>query len=88
MLREGDHHLGLTARLAAAITDRRDPDLIKHLAEVVLRQRIFGLALAQEDLNDHQKLRHVGRCGFWPSDRPPRRAGLHPIPAAPTAGFR
>jgi Transposase DDE domain group 1 len=48
----------LPGRFAACFTDRRDPDLIEHSLETLLRQRVLGLGLGYEDLNDHDRLRH------------------------------
>lgn len=53
-----DQALGLTRRLAACFQDRRDPDLIEHRLETLLMQRVTGIALGYEDLNDHDQLRH------------------------------
>jgi hypothetical protein len=53
-----DKALGLTRRLAACFTDHRNPDLIEHSVETLLIQRIIGIALGYEDLNDHDELRH------------------------------
>jgi hypothetical protein len=39
------------------LPDGRDPDKIEHSLESMLRQRIYGLALGYEDLNDHDFLR-------------------------------
>jgi hypothetical protein len=50
--------LALPGRFAACFTDRRDPDLIEHSVETLLRQRVMGLAMGYEDLNDHDELRH------------------------------
>jgi hypothetical protein len=58
LLRELDRGLGLTRSVAACFTDRRAPDLIAHTVPELVAQRIFGLALGYEDLNDHQDLRH------------------------------
>ncbi|MEO7317637.1 MAG: IS1380 family transposase [Chthoniobacteraceae bacterium] len=58
LLREADRRLGLTRALDAALPDPRDPDLITHAQVDLLRQRIYGLALGYEDLNDHDTLRH------------------------------
>src|SRR5215210_357724 len=58
LLREVDRRLGLTGALDAALPDPRDPDLITHAQIDLLRQRIYGLALGYEDLNDHDTLRH------------------------------
>jgi hypothetical protein len=56
LLRELDARLGVTERLAACFTDYRDPDRIDHSVAELLRQRIYGLALGYEDLNDHDDL--------------------------------
>jgi hypothetical protein len=58
LLREVDRRIGLTQALADAITDPRDPAKIKHDLRTLLAQRIFGIALGYEDLNDHLTLRH------------------------------
>jgi hypothetical protein len=57
VLREADRRLGLVKALDAVLPDPRDPALITHRQEDLLRQRIFGLALGYEDLNDHDTLR-------------------------------
>ena len=49
--------LGLVRRFAGCFTDRRDPRFIEHRLETLLTQRIVGLALGYEDLNDHDELR-------------------------------
>src|SRR6516225_5162783 len=53
LLRQVDRWLGLTKQVAKALPDYRDPDRITHSLESLLRQRIYGLALGYEDLNDH-----------------------------------
>ena len=58
LLREVEQHTGLIRQLAQCFTDHRDEELIEHSVEELLRQRIFGLALGYEDLNDHDGLRH------------------------------
>lgn len=57
VLRQVDRLLGLSKALAKRLPDRRDPDKIGHSLESMLRQRIYGLALGYEDLNDHDFLR-------------------------------
>ena len=57
MLREVDHRVGLTAAINGCIADPRDPRRIVHDQETLLRQRVFGIALGYEDLNDHTTLR-------------------------------
>jgi hypothetical protein len=58
VLRQVDRWIGLTKRLAQVLPDPRDPDRITHPLETLLQQRIYGLALGHEDLNDHDALRH------------------------------
>jgi len=57
LLREADRTLGLTRALAACVADPRQPAKIVHDTQTMLAQRIFGIALGYEDLNDHQTLR-------------------------------
>jgi hypothetical protein len=56
LLRELDTRLQITQRLAACFADHRHPDLIEHSVLELLRQRIYGVALGYEDLNDHDDL--------------------------------
>ncbi len=58
LLRETERATGVIQRFAACFTDHRDPDLIEHTVNDLLAQRIYGLALGYEDLNDHDELRH------------------------------
>jgi len=57
LLREVDRRIGLTAALADCIADPRDPEKIVHDVQTLLAQRIHGIALGYEDLNDHDTLR-------------------------------
>ena len=57
LLREVDNRLDLTARLTACFADHRRPDKIEHTVQHLVAQRIYGLALGYEDLNDHDELR-------------------------------
>lgn len=58
LLKEAEQSLGLLKTAARHFTDTRDPLLITHSVESMLRQRVFGLCLGYEDLNDHEDLRH------------------------------
>jgi hypothetical protein len=58
LLREVEQRTGIIGQLAGCFTDHRDEELIEHTVEELLRQRVFGLALGYEDLNDHDQLRH------------------------------
>jgi hypothetical protein len=57
LLRQAEHKIGLLRRVAACFTDYRQPERIEHRLEEMLAQRIYGLALGYEDLNDHEQLR-------------------------------
>jgi hypothetical protein len=57
LLRQADRKIGLLRRVAACFTDYRQQERIEHCLEEMLAQRIYGLALGYEDLNDHGQLR-------------------------------
>ena len=57
LLGQVDRGLGLIRRFAQCFHDRRNPVFVEHRLETLLGQRIFGLALGYEDLNDHDELR-------------------------------
>src|SRR5439155_22230768 len=56
-LAEVDRRLHLLQRLADCCSDYRDPELIEHSLAELVRQRVYGLALGYQDLNDHDHLR-------------------------------
>jgi hypothetical protein len=58
LLREVERRTGILRQLSSCFTDHRDPERIEHSVSELLSQRIFGLALGYEDLNDHDRLRH------------------------------
>jgi hypothetical protein len=58
LLSSADRAIGLLDRFASCFTDHRNGDLIEHQVRTLVGQRVFGLALGYEDLNDHDHLRH------------------------------
>ena len=58
LLRHTDQRLNLLPRLAECFLDGRNQDQIKHSIQEMLSQRIYGLALGYEDINDHEQLRN------------------------------
>jgi hypothetical protein len=56
-LREVEKRCGLVAKLARCFDDHRDQLFVEHSVEALLGQRINGLVLGYEDLNDHDELR-------------------------------
>ena len=57
LLRQADRKLRLTEQVAAALIDSRRQNSCDHRLLHLLRQRVYGLALGYEDLNDHERLR-------------------------------
>jgi hypothetical protein len=57
LLRQTDQRLNLLARLAECYLDGRSPLLVQHSIAEMVAQRVYGLALGYEDLNDHEQLR-------------------------------
>jgi hypothetical protein len=57
LLRQVDINLGLTQSLAQCFRDTRQQVYVDHSVRQLLAQRLYGLALGYEDLNDHQRLR-------------------------------
>jgi hypothetical protein len=58
LLREVEKRFGILKRFAACFRDYRDPERIEHSLETLISQRVYGIALGYEDLNDHDRLRH------------------------------
>lgn len=57
LLRQIDRGLGVTRTLASCFRDRRDARFVEHTLPQLLAQRVYGMALGYEDLNDHEQLR-------------------------------
>jgi hypothetical protein len=57
LLRTTEELTGILHQFAACFTDHRNPDLIEHPLRDLIAQRVYGLALGYEDLNDHDDLR-------------------------------
>jgi Transposase DDE domain group 1 len=57
LLREVEKRTHILKRFSNCFTDYRNPKLIEHTVEALITQRIFGIAMGYEDLNDHDTLR-------------------------------
>ena len=55
LLREADRLFDVTGRLAACFADYRDPERVEHPLQILIAQRVLGLAAGYEDLNDHDR---------------------------------
>src|SRR5262249_62432118 len=85
--------LDLLDRVAKVVADPRDPTRIVHSLASMLKQRVYGLCLGYEDLNDHAQLREdlllqarssatarllrARRCADWRIAPPGRRHGRY-----------
>jgi hypothetical protein len=58
LLGQADRKMRLLEEVARSISDVRDPCRIEHSMLTMLRQRVYGIALGNEDLNDHDFLRN------------------------------
>ena len=57
LLGEAEHARGFLGDFSKCFTDYRNQDAIEHTVEELVSQRIYGIALGYEDLNDHDQLR-------------------------------
>ncbi len=57
LLRQTDKRLNLLPRLAECFLDGRNQKMVEHSIREMLSQRVYGLALGYEDINDHEQLR-------------------------------
>jgi len=58
LLGQTDRAIRLTERFASCFADRRLAGLVEHRVSAMVLQRVFGIALGYEDLNDHDEVRH------------------------------
>ena len=57
LLRQLEQSTGIVRQFAACFGDHRQPAQIEHSVRELVSQRVYGLALGYEDLNDHDQLR-------------------------------
>jgi Transposase DDE domain group 1 len=58
LLGAADKAIGLVERLTRCFRDSRDLRFVEHSVATLVGQRVFGIAMGYEDLNDHDELRH------------------------------
>jgi hypothetical protein len=80
LLRQADSRCRILTRFAQCFTDHRKAEQIEHTVESLIAQRVYGLALGYEDLNDHDQLRSDPMMGLLAGKPDPkggdrRRAG-------------
>lgn len=64
LLRETDQRMNLLGRFSECFLDGREPSLVRHPVKEMVSQRVYGLALGYEDLNDHEQLRRDPMMGM------------------------
>ena len=74
-----DRAIGLIDQFAACFHDERREDLIEHEVATLVGQRVFGIALGYEDLNDHDELRHDPLMPVLAGKRAARREDCAPV---------
>jgi hypothetical protein len=91
LLREGAARTGLLQALAQCFRDYRKRDAVEHTVEDLIAQRVYGLALGYEGLNDHDCLRDdtlvavaVGKRDLHGSDRVRQRDRGHALAGTST----
>jgi len=74
-----DRAIGLMDRFARCFDDSRRQDLIEHEVVTLVGQRIYGIALGYEDLNDHDELRHDPMMAVLAGKLAARRSDCAPV---------
>lgn len=69
-----DRRIGLSRQVAACFSDGRNQDQIEHSLETLIAQRVHGIALGYEDLNNHGELRHDPVLGLLSGKLQARRS--------------
>lgn len=79
LLGAADRAIELTDRFAACFHDTRRQHLVEHEVVTLLAQRVFGIALGYEDLNDHDELRHDPMMAVLAGKLAARREDCAPV---------
>jgi Transposase DDE domain group 1 len=76
LLREVEKRIGILHQFATCFTDYRNADLTEHTVKELVAQRVYGLALGYEDLNDHEELRNDPLLAVLVEKSDPRQEAL------------
>jgi len=71
--------IGMMGRFASCFHNVRCPELIEHAVVTLVGQRVFGIALGYEDLNDHDELRHDPMLAVLSGKLAARREDCAPV---------
>jgi hypothetical protein len=79
LAREADLAIGLTEKVTRCFRDLRNPAFVVHQLDTLLAQRIHGLVLGYEDLNDHDELRRDPALGLLSDTLEPKHDGVETL---------
>src|SRR5690625_1596724 len=79
LLGAADRAIRLVERVAACFQDHRRPELVEHRVTTLVGQRLFGIILGYEDLNDHDSLRHDPIMALLAGKMEARRQDCAPV---------
>ena len=74
-----DRAIGMMDRFASCFHDERRAEWIEHEVATLVGQRVFGIALGYEDLNDHDELRHDPMMAVLAGKLAARREDCAPV---------
>ena len=74
-----DRAIRMIDRFALCFHDERRPEWIEHEVSTLVGQRVFGIALGYEDLNDHDELRHDPMMAVLAGKLAARREDCAPV---------
>jgi Transposase DDE domain group 1 len=74
-----DRSIRMMDRFASCFHDERRPEWIEHEVVTLVGQRVFGIALGYEDLNDHDELRHDPMMAILAGKLAARREDCAPV---------
>jgi Transposase DDE domain group 1 len=79
LLREADRAVRLIDRVAGCFLDGRDQTGVVHAVHTLVGQRIIGIALGYEDVNDHDALRLDPVLALFGDSLEPKRKDCAPL---------
>jgi hypothetical protein len=79
LLGAADRAIGLIGSFAACFVDGRRAEYVEHRVATLVGQRVFGIALGYEDINDHDELRHDPVMAVLAGKLEARRADCAPV---------
>jgi hypothetical protein len=79
LLGETDRAIRLTEQFATCFTNARTPELVEHTVDTMVLQRVAGITLGYEDLNDHDELRRDPVLAILAGKLAAKRSGCAPL---------